>query len=110
MKIAVGIIGLGFSVVAFLQSFAVAGLARLAQDQKTGQAGSLGVLTAFLIFLGGAFACGLPKAARVLYVLGFIASIPARSTFPDMLIWGVVSLVLGVLLMFVKAPTSQVNS
>lgn len=109
MKIAVGIIGIALSVMAFLQSFAVAGLANLAQDENVGQAGSIGVLTAFLIFLGGAFAFGLPKVARVLFVLGFLASIPARSYFPDMLIWGGVSLILGVLLLFVKSPKPQTS-
>lgn len=99
MKIAVGIIGLVLSMIALMQSCTITGLSGLAKNTQFGEAGAFGVLTSFLMFFGAAFSFGLPKVARVLFVLGFLASIPARKTFPDMWIWGVACLILGILLM-----------
>lgn len=100
MKIAVGIIGLVLSMVAFMQSCTIAGLSRLADDETIVEAGTFGMLTAFLMFLGGAFAFGLPRAAQVFFGLSFIASIPAREDFPDMWIWGIVAAILAGSLFF----------
>ena len=99
MKMAVGIIGLVFSMIALVQSCTITGLSSLADKQDVGQAGAVGMLTAILMFLGAAFTFGLPKVARVLFALSFFASIPAREHFPDMWIWGIVSAILCVLLL-----------
>ena len=107
MKIAVGVIGLVLSMIALMQSCTITGLSGLANDSTMGNAGSLGVLTAILMFFGAAFSFGLPKVARVLFALSFFVSIPARSAFPDMWIWGFVSLILGLLLMFVTSPPRE---
>lgn len=113
MKIAVGIIALVLSMIALLQSCTITGLSGLANDEQVGQAGALGMLTAILMFFGGAFSFGLPGVARVLFVLGFLASIPAREQFPDMWVWGIASAILAGLLLFVKSPkasSSNANS
>jgi len=103
MKIAVGIIGLVLSMIALLQSCTITGLSGLANDQAVGEAGAMGMVAAFLMFFGGAFSFGIPAVARVLFALGFLASIPARESYPDMWIWGIASAVLGLLLLSVKS-------
>lgn len=102
MKIAVGIIALVLSMIALMQSCTVTTLSGLADDVESSGAGALGMMTAILMFFGGAFSFGLPKVARIIFALGFLVSIPARAEYPDMLIWGIASLILGVLLFFIK--------
>lgn len=102
MKIAVGIIGIVLSMVAFLQSCTLVGLSNIAREEAVEGAAALGSLTAFFMFLGGAFSFGLPGVARVLFALAFLLSIPARKEFPDMWVWGIASAVLGILLWFVR--------
>lgn len=110
MKIAVGIIGLFLSLIALMQSCTITGLSGLADDQAVGEAGALGMATAILMFFGSAFSFGLPKVARVLFLLAFLVSIPAREAFPDMWVWGVASLILGVLLVFVKTKKPETQT
>lgn len=111
MKIAVGIIGIFFSLVALLQSCTITGLSSLADNAQVGAAGSMGMLVSLLMFAGGAFAFGIPVVARVLFVLGFLLSLFAKKDFPDMMIWGWLSLALAVLLSFgAKAKGSEKSS
>ena len=98
MKLAVGIIALVFSLVALLQSCAITGLSGAAGLKATQAAGSIGMLVSFLMFLGGAFAFGLPKVARIMFVISFGLSLLAKKDFPDMQVWGWLSLGLAVLL------------
>ena len=106
MKIAVGIIGLVLSMMALLQSCTLTGISGISGDTSIQQASSLGMLAAILMFFGGAFSFGLPKVARVVFVLSFLASIPARKAFPDMWVWGFASLFLSLLLLFVTTRQS----
>ena len=112
MKIAVGIIAIFLSIIALMQSFTITGLSGLVEDKSMQEAGSFGVLTAFLLFFGGVFSFGLPKVAQVLFVLAFLVSLPAREAFPDMVIWGAVAVVLAFLLRFVakKKVTATTES
>jgi hypothetical protein len=100
MKIAVGIIALVLSMMTFLQSCTITGLSGMVEDTATAQAGASGMATGFLMFLGGAFAFGAPRVARVLFVFAFFVSIPAWKDFPDMRVWGIICLILAVLLFF----------
>jgi len=109
MKIAVGIIGIALALIALVQSCTITALSGITEDQATGEAGSLGMVTAFLMFFGGAFAFSLPRVAQVFFGLAFLASIPARENFPDMWVWGIVSAVLAGLLFFLKKPV-QANA
>lgn len=102
MKIAVGIIGIALALIALMQSCTITGLSGLAEDQAAGEAGALGMLTALLMFFGGAFAFGVPRVAQILFVAAFFVSIPARENFPDMWVWGIISAALAVLLFFHK--------
>ena len=98
MKTAVGIIGIGLGLIVLMQSCTITGLSGMIDEKETSEAGSLGMLTALLMFFGGAFSFGLPRVAAVVFALGFLISIPARDAFPDMWVWGIVSLILGVLI------------
>ena len=82
-------------------------LSGLVEDETTFAAGSLGVLTALLMLVGAAFAFSLPRVAQVIFVLAYLCSIPAREDFPDMWVWGIISLVLAVLLLFVKSKKKR---
>ena len=107
MKVAVGIIGITLAMIAFLQSCTVGGLSNIAGEEAVAGAAALGGLTAFFMFLGGAFSFGLPGVARVLFALAFLVSIPARKDFPDMWVWGIVSALLGCLLWFTRTKKSK---
>ena len=78
----------------------------MTKDEAVLQASSLGMLTALLMFFGAAFAFGLPRVAQVLFGLAFLVSIPARDEYPDMWVWGIVCLVLGCLLFFVRPKST----
>ena len=67
MKIAAGIIGLIIGLLVLLQSCAVATTASLAEIEIGKQEGSVGVFVAFAMFVGGAFAFGLPGSERDLF-------------------------------------------
>lgn len=97
MKIAVGIISIGISIFVMVQAMAITGLSNLAEQETMQQAGSVGVLVALLIFVGGAFTFGLPKAAGFIFVIAAILAFMISSDFPDMGIWGVFALVFGLL-------------
>lgn len=108
MKIAVGIIGIFLSLIVLMQSCTITGLSGLTEDELTGQAGAVGMLSALLMFFGGAFAFGLPRVAQFVFLASFLVSIPARKEFPDMFIWGIASLVLAALLIVaVKKPKEK---
>ena len=59
MKIATGIIGLMIGLLVLVQSCTATTAARFAGREELIQAGSVGVLAAFLTFVAGAFAFGL---------------------------------------------------
>lgn len=100
MKTAVGIIGVGLGLIVLMQACSVTGLSQLAQQQDSAEAGSIGMVVAVLMFLGGAFSFGVPRLATAMFGLAFLASLPARAAFPDMAVWGGVSIVLGLMLSF----------
>lgn len=110
MKVAVGIIALVFSLIALLQSCAITGLSGAVGETATQQAGGIGMLTAVAMFFGGAFAFGLPTVARVMFAISFGLSLLAKKDFPDMQIWGWLSLLLGVLLTFSSKSKQESKS
>lgn len=100
MRIAVGIIALVLSLMVFMQSCALTGVSSIADEQAMGEAGAIGILMAFGMLLGGAFAFALPNVAKIIFAIVFLLSFAAKTDFPDAAFWGYVSLVLGVLLAF----------
>ncbi|WP_018700326.1 hypothetical protein [Amorphus coralli] len=101
MKIAVGLIGIFLSLLILLQSCAISAGSSLIDDQTTFEAGVVGVMVGFLFFFGGAFAFGLPIVSVVLFALGGLFGLAAAKDFPDLQIWGFVSLGLAVLALIV---------
>jgi hypothetical protein len=107
MKIAIGIIGIGISIFVMLQAMAIAGLGGLAEEEAMQQAGSVGVLVAFLVFVASAFTFGLPKVAGVIFFVAALLGFMVSSDFPDMGVWGGVALVLGVLAFIAGRKTAN---
>lgn len=97
MKIGIGIIGIGVSILVMLQSMAITGLGGLAGEDAVQQAGAVGVLVAFLMFVAAAFTFGLPKVGGVIFVLAGMLAFLVKADFPDIGVWGALALVLGVL-------------
>lgn len=99
MKIAVGIIGLFLGLLVLLQSCAVTAGSGLLNDQATGSAGAVGMLTGALLVIGGAFSFGLPLVGAIIFLvsalMAFIAS--SQGSFGDMSVWGVIALLLAVM-------------
>ena len=94
MKIAAGIIGLIIGLLVLLQSCAVATTASLAEIEIGKQEGSVGVFVAFAMFVGGAFAFGLPGVASAIFFVAGGLALLASTTFADLAIWGGVAWVL----------------
>ncbi|MDA5637886.1 MULTISPECIES: hypothetical protein [Agrobacterium] len=99
MKIAVGIMGLFLGLLVLLQSCAVTAGSGLLNDQATGSAGAVGMLTGVLLVIGGAFSFGLPLVGAIIFfvsaLMAFIAS--SQGSFGDMSVWGVIALLLAVM-------------
>lgn len=96
MRIAVLIIGIVLSVVMAVQTFLVYALGNVGNDADASGGGAVGLLVAFLMLVAAAFAMGVPLVSVILFLLGGVLAllIGASSGFPDLSIWGVVSLIL----------------
>lgn len=88
MKIAAGIIGLILGVLVLLQSCAVATTASIAELEVGKQEGTIGLFVALLLFVGGAFAFGLPGVACAVFFIAGGFAFMASTTFADLAIWG----------------------
>lgn len=96
MKVALGIIGIGLSVLVMLQSIVFDGVDSLIQEEVL-YAGSVGVLVAFLIFVAAAFSFRLPLVGGVIFAISGFLAFSISAIFPDMAFWGSTSLILGTL-------------
>ncbi len=99
MRIAVLIIGIVLSVVMAVQTFAVYVLGNAGNNADASGGGAVGLLVAFLMLVAAAFAMGVPLVSVILFLIGGLLAllIAASSNFPDLAIWGIVSLVLAVM-------------
>ncbi|MGQ3210121.1 MAG: hypothetical protein ACT6U0_29045 [Shinella sp.] len=61
-------------------------------NEAGGDAGALGILAGLLLFVGGAFAFGLPIVSIVTFTLAGLLAIAGSAKFPDLQIWGFASL------------------
>ena len=100
MRIATLILGLGLMVVVGFQSCAVYLGESVTNEPVKTQAGAAGLGMAFLI--GAAFAMAFPLVSIVAFLVAALVgfSAGATSSFSDLTIWGVVSLILAVLSFF----------
>jgi len=95
MKVAAGIISLVFALLVFMQSCAVGLGGSALENQATEQAGGIGVMLAFMMIIGGAFAFKLPLVAAILYALGGLVGVAAdQAAFPDLRVWSIGVLIL----------------
>lgn len=92
MRIAAMILGLVLSVAWFAQAMLVYVAANVADDEAISQGSAVGVVGAFLLFLGGAFALGLPRVAAVLFVGSSLFAVMGASggEYGDLWVWAVV--------------------
>lgn len=92
MKIAIGIIGIMLGILVLLQSCTVGTASHMMGDAATGDAGSLGILAGLLLFVGGAFAFGLPIVSTVTFTLAGLIAFAGSAEFPDLKVWGFIAL------------------
>ncbi len=99
MRVAVGVIGLIFMVLALVQSCAVGFGGSIFEEQNLATAGAVGVLSAVLFGVGGAFAFKLPKVSIGIFaVITLFALVTGVTTeYKDMIFYGIVALILAVL-------------
>lgn len=100
MKIAIGIIGIMLGILVLLQSCTVGTASHMMGDAATGDAGSLGILAGLLLFIGGAFAFGLPIVSTVTFTLAGLIAFAGAAEFPDLKVWGFVALAMAVMAFF----------
>lgn len=96
MKIALGIIAIMLGILVLMQSCTVGTASHMMGDTTTGDAGSLGVLAGLLLFVGGAFAFGLPAVSAVIFTLAALFAFGGSAAFPDLKVWGFISLAMAV--------------
>jgi hypothetical protein len=97
MRIAVLIIGLLLGAVMFLQTVLVSGLSDAANDEASAQSGAVGVFMSLLWLAACAFVIPFPMISVVVFALAGVLGFAASGDFPDLAIWGGISLVLAVL-------------
>jgi uncharacterized membrane protein YjfL (UPF0719 family) len=97
MRIAALILGLVFSFILFLQSFAVFGLSSAIEQEDSAGAGAVGVLAAVLWLVAAAMAIGFPLASTIIFSLTSIILFGVSGSFPDLAVWGGVALFLAFL-------------
>ena len=100
MRIATLVIGLVLVIGLFLQSVVVGGLSEAAGNDESSSAAAVGVLMALLWVFGCALVIPLPRVAMVLFALAGVCGLAAAANFPDLAIWGVISLVLALFSFF----------
>lgn len=100
MKIAIGIIGIMLGILVLLQSCTVGAASHLVGDAGTSDAGMLGILAGLLLFIGGAFAFGLPIVSTVTFTLAGLIAFAGSAAFPDLKVWGFVALAMAVMAFF----------
>jgi hypothetical protein len=94
MRIAVLIMGLLLGLLMFLQTLAAYVLSDAINDDKSSEAAAVGILMALLWLGACALVIGFPRVSIVLFVSAGVLGFAASGDFPDLGIWGGVSLVL----------------
>lgn len=100
MKIAIGIIGIMLGMLVLLQSCTVGTASHIVGDTATGDAGALGILAGLLLFVGGAFAFGLPIVSAITFTLAGLIAFAGSAEYPDLKVWGFVALAMAVMAFF----------
>lgn len=97
MRIAVLILGLILGAIMFFQTFLVYSLSGVANDRGAGESGAVGLLMALIWLVACALVIPLPIVSTIAFVLAGLLGFAAADNFPDLQIWGGISLVLAIL-------------
>jgi len=99
MRVAVGVIGLIFMVLALVQSCAVGVGGSIFEEENLATAGAVGLLSGVLFGVGGAFAFKLPKVSIGIFATVTLLSLVAGLTteYKDLIFYGIVAVILVVL-------------
>lgn len=100
MRIAVLILGLLLGLLMFLQTLFVYGLSDALNDEASAQASAIGVVMALLWLVACAFVLPFPLVSVVAFAIAGLFGFAASGEFPDLAIWGGVSVVLAVMSIF----------
>lgn len=100
MKIATGIVALMLGLLVLLQSCTIGTGSSLLGDQATADAGAVGIIAGFFLFVGGAFSFGLPMAAVIMFIVAGFVAFTSVEQFPDLQVWAVLSIVLAAVALF----------
>lgn len=100
MRIAVLILGLLLGLLMFLQTLLVYGLSDAINDEASAQASAIGVVMALLWLVACAFVLPFPLVSVVAFAIAGLFGFAASGEFPDLAIWGSVSVVLAVMSIF----------
>jgi hypothetical protein len=102
VRIATMILSLILMLVVGAQSCAVSIGDEMLGEKAATQGGPIGLVMAFLFLVGGAFALAFPLVSLVSFVLAGLLGLAGGGTtsFGDLTIWGVVSLILAVFSFF----------
>lgn len=100
MRIAVLILGLLLGLLMFLQTLFVYGLSDALNDEASAQASAIGVVMALLWLVACAFVLPFPLVSVVAFAIAGLFGFAASGEFPDLAIWGSVSVVLAVMSIF----------
>jgi hypothetical protein len=76
----------------FIQSLVIFGLSGAVDDDASAASGALGLFAAFLWLIAAALVIPVPRVSLALYVIAALACFGGASNFPDLSIWGGISL------------------
>jgi hypothetical protein len=100
MKIATGIIAIMLGLLVLLQSCTIGAGSSLTGNQAMAEAGGVGAIAGFILFVGGAFSFGLPMVGAIVFVLAALVAVSGADQIPDLRVWAVLSLVLAAMALF----------
>ncbi len=97
MRVTVLILSLLLGAIMFFQTFLGYVLGSAGNDEGIAGAGAVGLLMSLLWLVAAAFVLPLPMVSVILFVVAGIFGFAASGDFPDLAVWGGISLVLAVL-------------
>lgn len=100
MRIAVLIIGLLLGLLIFLQTAILGTLSSAVGEEATESAAAVGVLVALLWLIGSALVMPWPLFSVFAFAIAGLLGFAVSGDFPDMGVWGGISLVLAVMSFF----------
>ena len=93
MKLSLGTIGIGLSILVMLQFM----IFNEGAVDGPSQASSLSIIFAILVFVAGTFTFKFPCVGGLIFTVAAFLAYSISNGFPDMAFWGSASLVLGTL-------------